>query len=80
MVHARPNVLSIAWLVAAGCLTLGSSPPVIAQTSVPVVVGRVATMELAAGQSFVGTVLPARTSDVGSAFDGRIVEFPIGDG
>jgi len=37
-------------------------------------------MELAAGQSFVGTVIPARTSDVGSAVDGRLVEFPIVDG
>jgi HlyD family secretion protein len=51
------------------------SPP-----AVPVVAGRVATMELAAGQAFVGTVLPARTSDVGSAVDGRLVEFPIVDG
>ena len=47
---------------------------------VPVVAGRVATMELAAGQSFVGTVIPARTSDVGSAVDGRLVDFPIVDG
>jgi len=37
-------------------------------------------MPLAAGQSFVGTVLPARTSDVGSAVDGRLVSFPIVDG
>ena len=50
------------------------------QAPVPVVVGRVATMELAAGQAFVGTVLPARTSDVGSAVDGRLVDFPIVDG
>jgi len=50
------------------------------QAPVPVVVGRVATMELAGGQAFVGTVLPARTSDVGSAVDGRLVDFPIVDG
>jgi RND family efflux transporter MFP subunit len=37
-------------------------------------------MDLASGQAFVGTVVPARTSDVGSAVDGRIVEFPIVDG
>ena len=37
-------------------------------------------MDLAGGQSFVGTVVPARTSDVGSAVDGRLVEFPIADG
>lgn len=37
-------------------------------------------MELASGQSFVGTVLPARVSDVGSAVDGRLVSLPIVDG
>jgi HlyD family secretion protein len=47
---------------------------------VPVVVARVLAAEQASGQSFVGTVLPARTSDVGSAVDGRLVELPIQDG
>jgi RND family efflux transporter MFP subunit len=79
MVH-RSYGFSIAAIVAAGCLGLGGARPVLAQASVPVVVGRVATMELASGQAFVGTVVPARTSDVGSAVDGRIVEFPIADG
>ncbi|MEI6505666.1 MAG: efflux RND transporter periplasmic adaptor subunit [Planctomycetota bacterium] len=37
-------------------------------------------MNTASGQPFVGTVLPARTSDVGSAVDGRLVELPILDG
>jgi RND family efflux transporter MFP subunit len=37
-------------------------------------------MQAATGQPFVGTVLPARTSDVGSAVDGRLVELPIVDG
>ena len=46
----------------------------------PVVVAAAATMPVAAGQAFVGTVLPARTSDVGSAVDGRLVELPIVDG
>jgi multidrug efflux pump subunit AcrA (membrane-fusion protein) len=50
------------------------------QAAVPVVVARVSMAEQAAGQSFVGTVMPARTSDVGSAVDGRIVDFPIVDG
>ena len=51
-----------------------------AQPAVPVVVARVVTMNTASGQPFVGTVLPARTSDVGSAVDGRLVELPILDG
>lgn len=50
------------------------------QPPVNVVAGRAAIVQLASGQPFVGTVLPARTSDVGSAVDGRIVEFPIVDG
>lgn len=50
------------------------------QPPVNVVAGRAATVQLASGKPFVGTVLPARTSDVGSAVDGRIVEFPIVDG
>ena len=48
--------------------------------AVPVVVAAAATMPVAAGQAFVGTVVPARTSDVGSAVDGRLVELPIVDG
>jgi RND family efflux transporter MFP subunit len=48
--------------------------------AVPVVAARIATMQAATGQPFVGTVLPARTSDVGSAVDGRLVELPIVDG
>jgi magnesium-transporting ATPase (P-type) len=46
----------------------------------PVVVARVEQVELAAAQSFVGTVYPARTSDVGSAVDGRVVRLPVEDG
>ncbi|MFM7136473.1 MAG: efflux RND transporter periplasmic adaptor subunit [Planctomycetota bacterium] len=66
--------------IVVGGLTLAAVGEADGQAPVPVVVGRVATMELAAGQAFVGTVLPARTSDVGSAVDGRLVEFPIVDG
>jgi HlyD family secretion protein len=70
-----------AWAaVAAVWLASSQAQEARGQAPVPVVAGRVATMELAAGQAFVGTVLPARTSDVGSAVDGRLVEFPIVDG
>ena len=64
----------------AGLFLLAAANSARGQPSVPVVVGRVETMQLAAGQAFVGTVLPARTSDVGSAVDGRLIEFPIVDG
>jgi HlyD family secretion protein len=50
------------------------------QPPVPVVVARVSVVEQASGQPFVGTVLPARTSDVGSAVDGRLADLPIADG
>jgi RND family efflux transporter MFP subunit len=36
--------------------------------------------ELATGQSFVGTVFPARVSDVGSAVDGRLVKLCVLEG
>lgn len=57
----------------------GAQPPGPA-AGVPVVAARVAAMEAASGQPFVGTVVPARTSDVGSAVDGRLVDLPITDG
>jgi len=55
-----------------------SQPP--AAPAVPVAAALVSTMKTASGQPFVGTVLPARTSDVGSAVDGRLTELPIVDG
>lgn len=64
-------------VAAAGMVSLQAAAE---QAAVPVVVARVSMAEQAAGQSFVGTVMPARTSDVGSAVDGRIVDFPIVDG
>jgi len=62
-------------LAAVGLPSAAAAPP-----AVPVVAARVTSRELAAGQAFVGTVLPARTSDVGSAVGGRVVELPILDG
>lgn len=50
------------------------SPP---PQAVPVAVALVERQELAAGQSFVGTVFPVRVSDVGSAVDGRVVRLPV---
>lgn len=71
-----------AWMLAVFACFPGLSASAQPQTAaaVPVVAARVATMQAATGQPFVGTVLPARTSDVGSAVDGRLVELPIVDG
>jgi len=41
------------------------------------VVAKVRQETVATGQTFVGTVMPAKTSSVGSAVDGRVVEYPI---
>lgn len=56
--------------------------PVLAQQR-PVLV-RVAPVverrDVEAGQAFVGTVRPLRHSSVGSAVDGRVIEFPVNQG
>ena len=46
----------------------------------PVVVATVAEKEVSSGQSFVGTVMPLKRSEIGSAVDGRVVEFPLNEG
>jgi HlyD family secretion protein len=46
----------------------------------PVQVAPVQEREVAAGQTFVGTVKPTRLSQVGSAVDGRVEEFPVNEG
>jgi len=75
---------SVAWLGllagVAACPGRAPAQPAGPPAAVPIVAARVATMEAASGQPFVGTVMPARTSDVGSAVDGRLVELPIVDG
>jgi RND family efflux transporter MFP subunit len=46
----------------------------------PVVVAEVDRQEVTAGQPFVGTVMPSKRAVIGSAVDGRVVEFPHNDG
>ena len=46
----------------------------------PVIVAPVIERSVATGQTFVGTVLPVKTSSVGSAVDGRVSEYPINAG
>ena len=73
--RAFENALAVIATVAAATAIAAESVP-----AVPVEVAPVERMELAGGQPFVGTVYPARTSDVGSAVDGRVVDLPIEDG
>ena len=61
-------------------LTFASIALAQTQAPSPVVVASVEQTERASGQAFVGTVLPARVSDVGSAVDGRVSQLPIEEG
>lgn len=62
------------WMLVIGLGTASAS----AQFPVsPVVVAKVEQRSVAEGQSFVGTVMPAKISAVGSAVDGRVVQYPI---
>jgi HlyD family secretion protein len=45
-----------------------------------VVTAQVIQREVVEGQAFVGTVQPTRISEVGSAVDGRVIEFPANRG
>ena len=46
----------------------------------PVVVDRVIEREINVGQTFVGSVVPLRTSTVGSPVEGRVTEFLVNEG
>ena len=45
-----------------------------------VIVSPVVEREITAGQTFVGTVMPLKKAIIGSAVDGRVVEFPLDEG
>jgi RND family efflux transporter MFP subunit len=79
-ISACYRLLSLAVIAAVGGGVSGPRAEADGTSPVPVVAATAATMPVAAGQAFVGTVLPARTSDVGSAVDGRLVELPVVDG
>lgn len=46
----------------------------------PVVAAKVVEREVATAQTYVGSVLPAKRSSVGSAVDGRVTEYPVNMG
>lgn len=50
------------------------------QGPAPVVVAPVVERKIAAEQELIGTVVPLRTSVVGSAVDGRVIEFLVNEG
>ncbi len=77
----RPRMVTA---IVLGAIFLGIVPmrPVWGQFGGPasVQVERVKIEEVAAGQEFVGTVVPIRTAVVGSAVDGRVIDFPVNEG
>jgi HlyD family secretion protein len=69
-------------VIAAAMMVAASSLSALAQQrpAAPVVVAPVVERDVAAGQSFVGTVMPLRRSVVGSAVSGRVIEFFVNEG
>ena len=62
-------------------LTLSACSAVVAQTeAASVVVARVIQREVNTAMRVVGTVMPVRRSTIGSAVDGRVVEFLVNQG
>lgn len=64
-----------AWLIAVAALPAAAQMPP-ANVKVTTVVEK----EVTAGQTFVGTVMPLRQSTVGSAVDGRVIDFMVNEG
>lgn len=74
----NPMLCRLSMLFGLAVLALGAAT---AQgQSPPVVVGEAVSREVAEGHTFVGTVVPARRSLIGSAVDGRVEVFPKNDG
>jgi RND family efflux transporter MFP subunit len=67
--------LTLAALSLVPAVVLGQGPPAILVAVAPIV-----EKEVAASQTFVGTVMPLRKATVGSAVDGRVAEYPLNEG
>jgi len=68
------NGWALLLMVAAECLAQG--PP----RAELVVVSPVVEREVTVGQTFVGTVMPSKKATIGSAVDGRVIEYPLNEG
>jgi RND family efflux transporter MFP subunit len=71
-----------AWSIQAGlcAVLLASQAMAQAPSAAPVSVAPVVERTVSQGATFVGTVTPARRAAIGSAVDGRVVEFPLREG
>lgn len=63
--------------VVLGVTTVLVAPVASAQPPTNVVTAKVIQRDVVEGHSFVGSAMPTRISEVGSAVDGRVVEFPV---
>jgi RND family efflux transporter MFP subunit len=68
--------------IAVGLVIVIRGQPGAAQAPPPalVVVAPVVSREVTAGSTFVGTVTPSKRAFIGSAVDGRVIEFPNNEG
>lgn len=79
-VWRRLSVSSIALVAATIACTIGNNTVALAQGTVRVVLAPVQLSTIRSEQAFVGSVMPERRAVVGSAVDGRVVEFPVSEG
>lgn len=74
----------LVWVRASALLAVGLLLPVAAtaqdQPPVPVVAAHVTQEDVSSGHTFVGTVMPTRVAAIGSAVDGRVIEFYVNEG
>jgi RND family efflux transporter MFP subunit len=70
------------WVALVALVAIVAPAPSFAQPGgpSPVVVSPAVEREVHSGQTFVATVMPLKRSAVGSAVDGRVVEFPLNEG
>jgi len=73
MCRQKPFLLSVAVAIV---MLFFDSTAYAQRGPTPVAVSRVVEREIEASQSFVGTVMPLKKAIIGSAVDGRVVEYP----
>ena len=75
--NCRPTLNLFAWsaiFLAAGSASAQGPPAALVAVSPAI------EREVVSGQMFVGTVMPLRMATIGSAVDGRVVEYPLDEG
>lgn len=77
MIHYRTTIKPLALGL---CMMLSARAAAQQQGPSTVTVATVTQQDVAAGRTFVGTVMPVRHATVGSAVDGRVMEFLVNEG